>query len=73
MKLIFIDSIVQIQGKVPVFGKRTLRLCCICAYFASKDSREIDHITANISGHAVTSSVCRRQYLESTIHLILKT
>lgn len=31
-----------------------------------KAGKETDQITANISGHAVTSSVCRRQYAAFT-------
>ena len=35
--------------------------CVPCANLAYKDSKEIDQITANISGHTLTPSVCRRQ------------
>ena len=45
-----------------LFGNHTLRLFCTFVNLAYKDCKETDQITANISGHAVTSSVCRRQY-----------
>lgn len=56
------DAIDQIQAKVPTFWETYLKIILYLCYLAYKDCKVIDEITTNMSGHAVTSSVCRRQY-----------
>lgn len=61
-EFVFMDTIDQIQAKVPTFWETYLKIILYLCYLAYKNYKEINEIIAHISGHAVTSSVCRRQH-----------